>query len=86
MRSLNGSTSKSNKTGTIYEQRYARGIPQTAVEENGKSNKTGTRTTFMPDTEIFDTIYFLHENLRDRLRELAFLNKGVRINFPRRAR
>ena len=69
------------QNGTIYEQRYARGIPQTAVEENGKSKKTGTRTTFMPDTEIFDTIYFLHETLRDRLRELAFLNKGVRINF-----
>ena len=67
--------------GRIYEQRYARGIPQTAVEENGKSKKTGTRTTFMPDAEIFDTIYFLHETLRDRLRELAFLNKGVRINF-----
>lgn len=69
------------QNGTTYEQHYARGIPQTAVEETGKSNKTGTRTTFMPDAEIFDTIDFLHETLRDRLRELAFLNKGVRINF-----
>jgi len=69
------------QNGSIYEQRYARGIPQTAGAENGKSNKTGTRTTFMPDAEIFDPIYFLHETLRDRLRELAFLNKGVRINF-----
>ncbi len=69
------------QNGTIYEQRYARGIPQTSVEETGKSNKTGTRTTFMPDIEIFDTINFIHETLRDRLRELAFLNKGVRINF-----
>ena len=67
--------------GTTYEQRYARGVPQTPVEETGKSRKTGTRTTFMPDAEIFDTIDFLHETLRDRLRELAFLNKGVRINF-----
>lgn len=69
------------QNGTAYEQHYARGIPQTPVEETGKSKKTGTRTTFMPDIEIFDTIDFLHETLRDRLRELAFLNKGVRINF-----
>lgn len=69
------------QNGTIYEQHYARGIPQTPVEETGKSKKTGTRTTFMPDIEIFDTIDFLYETLRDRLRELAFLNKGVRINF-----
>ncbi len=69
------------QSGTIYEQRYARGIPQTPVKETGKTKKTGTRTTFMPDIEIFDTIDFQHETLRDRLRELAFLNKGVRINF-----
>ena len=69
------------QNGTVYEQHYARGIPQTPVEETGKSKKNGTRTTFMPDIEIFDTIDFLHETLRDRLRELAFLNKGVRINF-----
>ena len=69
------------QNGTIYEQRYARGIPQTSVEEIGNSNKTGTRTTFMPDSEIFDTLDFSHDTLRDRLRELAFLNKGVRIQF-----
>ena len=67
--------------GTIYEQRYARGIPQTPVEKTGKSRKTGTQTTFMPDSEIFDTLDFSHDTLRDRLRELAFLNKGVRIQF-----
>ena len=69
------------QNGAIYEQRYARGIPQTSVEEIGNSNKTGTRTTFMPDAEIFDTLDFSHDTLRDRLRELAFLNKGVRIQF-----
>ena len=69
------------QNGAIYEQRYARGIPQTSVEKNGKSRKTGTRTTFMPDSEIFDTLDFSHDVLRDRLRELAFLNKGVRIQF-----
>ena len=67
--------------GAIYEQRYARGIPQTDVEKVGKSRKTGTQTTFMPDSEIFDTLDFSHDTLRDRLRELAFLNKGVRIQF-----
>ena len=69
------------QNGAIYEQRYARGIPQTSVEKLGTSNKTGTRTTFMPDAEIFDTLDFSHDTLRDRLRELAFLNKGVRIQF-----
>ena len=69
------------QNGAIYEQRYARGIPQTPVEKLGNSNKTGTRTTFMPDSEIFDTLDFSHDTLRDRLRELAFLNKGVRIQF-----
>ena len=67
--------------GEVYEQHYARGIPQTPVEKAGKSRKTGTQTTFMPDSEIFDTLDFSHEILRDRLRELAFLNKGVRIQF-----
>ena len=69
------------QNGATYEQRYARGIPQTSVEKIGNSNKTGTRTTFMPDAEIFDTLDFSHDTLRDRLRELAFLNKGVRIQF-----
>ena len=69
------------QNGAIYEQRYARGTPQTPVEKSGKSRKTGTRTTFMPDSEIFDTLDFSHDVLRDRLRELAFLNKGVRIQF-----
>ena len=64
-----------------YEQRYARGIPKTSVKKIGSSKTTGTRTTFMPDAEIFDTLDFSHDTLRDRLRELAFLNKGVRIIF-----
>ena len=70
-----------HQNGATYEQRYARGIPQTSVEKVGKSKKTGTQTTFMPDSEIFDTLDFSHDILRDRLRELAFLNKGVRIQF-----
>ncbi|CAI8056799.1 DNA gyrase subunit B [Geodia barretti] len=69
------------QNGEIYEQRYARGIPQTSVEKIGTSNKTGTRTTFMPDAEIFDTLDFSYDILRDRLRELAFLNKGICIRL-----
>ena len=69
------------QNGGIYEQRYARGIPKTKVKKNGSSKKTGTQTTFMPDAEIFDTLDFSYDILRDRLRELAFLNKGVRIQF-----
>ena len=69
------------QNGGTYEQRYARGIPKTRVKRVGPSKKTGTRTTFMPDSEIFDTLDFSHDILRDRLRELAFLNKGVRIQF-----
>lgn len=69
------------QNGAVYEQRYERGIPQTSVEKIGTSKETGTRTTFMPDSEIFDTLDFSHDTLRDRLRELAFLNKGVLIRF-----
>jgi len=67
------------QNGAIYQQTYQRGIPTTPVENIGTTEKTGTLTTFMPDAEIFDTLDFSHDILRDRLRELAFLNKGVRI-------
>lgn len=69
------------QNGSVYRQQYERGIPVTRVETAGTTDKTGTSTTFMPDAEIFDTLEFSHEVLRDRLRELAFLNKGVRIRF-----
>ena len=70
-----------SQNGNLYRQQYQRGIPITPVEISGTTDKTGTRTTFLPDDEIFDTLVFSHELLRDRLRELAFLNKGVRIRF-----
>ncbi len=69
------------QNGNVYQQRYERGIPVTRVETVGTTDKMGTSTTFLPDDEIFDTLTFSHEVLRDRLRELAFLNKGVRIRF-----
>jgi DNA gyrase subunit B len=67
--------------GKVYQQKYARGIPLTDVEVVGVSKKTGTTTTFMPDSEIFETIHFSHDILAERLREFAFLNRGVKIVF-----
>ena len=70
--------------GKIYQQKYERGIPITPVEVLGRvkpRSKTGTSTTFLPDDKIFDTLDFSHNVLRDRLRELAFLNKGISILF-----
>ena len=67
--------------GKVYQQKYARGIPLTDVEVVGVSKKTGTTTTFMPDSEIFETIHFSHDILAERLREFAFLNRGIKIVF-----
>ena len=67
--------------GKVYQQKYARGKPLTGVEVAGKSKKTGTTTTFMPDSEIFETIHFSYDILAERLREFAFLNRGIKIIF-----
>jgi DNA gyrase subunit B len=67
----------------LYTQRFERGIPQTQVESKPiKENRTGTAITFLPDTTIFTTgIEFDYATLAGRLRELAFLNGGVKISF-----
>jgi len=67
--------------GKIYRQTYARGIPTSNVEIVGEceDDKTGTTVQFMPDKEIFETIEFKYDILLNRLKELAFLNKGIRI-------
>jgi DNA gyrase subunit B len=67
--------------GKIYEQIYKRGKPTADLKETGKSKKTGTLITFMPDAKIFETVEFSFDNLSQRLRELAFLNKGVQIEI-----
>ena len=67
--------------GKVYQQKYERGIPVTDVEVIGNSRKTGTTTTFMPDSGIFEIVEFSHDILAERLREFAFLNKGIRITF-----
>jgi DNA gyrase subunit B len=68
-----------NREGKIFEQAYKIGIPQYPVREIGKSDKTGTDVHFWPDASIFITTTYNKDILEGRLRELSFLNKGVRI-------
>jgi DNA gyrase subunit B len=65
----------------VYHQRYERGKPVTAVEPIGKTRGTGTKVTFFPDATIFSTLEFNWDILANRLRELAFLNKGIEISM-----
>lgn len=67
------------RDGKIYEQEYKTGIPQYAVREIGNSDKTGTVVRFWPDDSIFLVTLFKKDILEGRLRELSFLNKGIRI-------
>jgi DNA gyrase subunit B len=69
------------REGKIYKQEYEKGKPVTPVEETGKSDKTGTIVTFRPDETIFQTTEFNFEILSARLRELAFLNKGILLTI-----
>jgi len=65
----------------VYEQSYARGKPTSKLKPTGKTNKTGTKVIFHPDPQIFPRINFNYDTLVQRLRELAFLNKGLRITL-----
>ncbi len=68
-----------NREGKIFEQEYKIGVPQYPVREIGKSDTTGTKVHFWPDDSIFITTVYNKDILEGRLRELAFLNRGVRI-------
>jgi DNA gyrase subunit B len=70
-----------NRDGKKYFQRYIRGKPEADVQEIGTSDTTGTKTTFKPDPKIFETTYFDYDILSNRLRELAFLNRGLTISI-----
>jgi DNA gyrase subunit B len=63
----------------VHHQRYERGVPMTKLETIGNTRSTGTRITFRPDPEIFTCNEFNWDTLASRLRELAFLNKGIQI-------
>ncbi len=67
--------------GKVYQQRYEKGVPVTALQVVGKTRSTGTKITFKPDPEIFETTEFSYDVLSQRLRELAFLNQGLRITI-----
>ncbi len=67
------------RDGRVYRQTYERGAPQGALEETGTTERTGTKVTFLPDGEIFPSIEFSYDTLSQRLRELSFLNAGLRI-------
>lgn len=69
------------RKGKIYRQCYERGKTVTPLEIIGESKKTGSKTSFWPDPEIFETTVFDFDTLQHRLREMAFLNKGIKIIF-----
>jgi len=69
------------RDGSTYEQEYECGIPRARLEQTGKTRKRGTKITFKPDASIFDVTEFSFDKLSERLREKAFLNKGIRINI-----
>ncbi len=69
------------RDGKIWRQSYRRGDPVAPLEITGETKKRGTKVTFMPDEEIFETTEYSFDVLSQRLRELAFLNAGVRIRI-----
>lgn len=69
------------REGHVWFQEYRRGIPQAPLAKIGDTERTGTKTTFKPDTEIFSNTDFSYEVLGSRLRELAFLNAGLVITL-----
>ena len=69
------------RDGKTFEQEYERGIRVAELKQTGKTRKRGTKITFKPDSQIFDTLEFSFDKLSERLREKAFLNKGIRITI-----
>ena len=69
------------RNGKIYQQEYSCGKPLYSVKEIGECDRTGTRQTFWPDDSIFTVTTYKYETLQNRLRELAYLNKGITISL-----
>jgi DNA gyrase subunit B len=69
------------RDGQVYHQRYERGKTATPLTVTGKTKRRGTKVTFLPDSQIFTETNFSYDILAQRLRELSFLNGGVRINL-----
>jgi DNA gyrase subunit B len=69
------------RDGEVWEQSYEKGVPTSKLKASGKTRKTGTKVTFHADPSIFDKIVYSFDTLSQRLRELAFLNKGLKITL-----
>jgi DNA gyrase subunit B len=69
------------RDGEVWEQTYEKGIPTSKLKASGKTKKTGTKITFHADPSIFTTTDYSFDTLSQRLRELAFLNKGLKITL-----
>ncbi|NDD57919.1 MAG: DNA topoisomerase (ATP-hydrolyzing) subunit B [Chlamydiae bacterium] len=69
------------KEGKLYEMDFSRGKPQGSLRFTGESTSSGTKVTFLPDDTLFSVTVYEYDVLLKRLRELAFLNRGIRINF-----
>src|ERR1700739_1205822 len=69
------------RDGEVWEQSYEKGKPTSKLKQTGKTRKTGTKVTFHPAPSIFDKTSFSFDTLAQRLRELAFLNKGLKITL-----
>jgi len=69
------------RDGKTYEQEYVRGVPVVPLKQTGRTRKRGTKITFLPDSQIFTETAFSFDKLSERLREKAFLNKGIRITI-----
>ena len=69
------------RDGKVYRQEYSRGTPLNDVQVVGETKKRGTLVRFKPDSEIFSTVEFDPENIKMRLKELAYLNPGIKIEF-----
>ena len=67
------------RQGKVFVQKYERGRPMTSVTEVGVSPKTGTKISFKPDTQVFEVNEFSFDTISNRLRELSFLNRGIRV-------
>jgi DNA gyrase subunit B len=72
------------RNGKVYEQGYKIGVPQYAVREIGQTDRHGTTVHFKPDDSIFTNTEYKYDTIASRLRELSFLNKGIRINLTDR--
>ena len=70
-----------HREGQIFTQEYSKGVPQTSVDVIGETDKTGTYVSFLPDPEIFSELVYDYDTLAKRLRELAYLNKGLHLTL-----